>query len=80
MADKLKVKVTVVPTQGKSTTATVELKKSGASLKEVLKAAKVSAENKDLMVNGEPATLDTHVTASDKVSIQVRVSERPQGS
>jgi len=80
MADKLKVKIMVVPTQGKSTTQTVELKKSGASLKEVLKAAGVSADNKDLLVNGQPATLDTHVGAKDKVEVKVQVSERPRGS
>jgi len=83
MAAMVKVKVKVVPTQGKSTTETVEVKAKGTSLKDVLKAAKISPKGKDLLVNGKPATLDTLVCDGDTVSakdIVVEVSERPQGS
>jgi len=78
----LTVTVEMVPTSGTATTKTVTLEKSGASLGEVLAEAKVSAKNKDLLVNGKPATVDTHVTAGDKVGVKVnvQVSERPAGS
>jgi len=81
MSAKVKVNVKVVPTQGKTTTTTIEVKATGTTLKDVLKAAKISPKNKDLLVNGKPASLDTCVEAGDKVSaVQVEVSERPQGS
>lgn len=79
----LEVRVEVVPTSGKKTVKTVALEKSGASLAEVLKAAGVSAKNKDLLVNGKPATVATHVTVKDKVlakEVRVQVAERPAGS
>ncbi len=83
MATKVKVNVRVVPTQGQTTTTTVEVKATGTKLKDVLKAAKISPKNKDLLVNGKPATLDTFVCDGDNVAtrdVKVEVSERPQGS
>lgn len=81
---ELEVVVEVVPVSGAKTEKTVKLAASGASVAEVLKAAGVSAKNKDLLVNGKPATLETHVTAADKVGVQskakVQVAERPAGS
>ena len=88
MAKKLKIEITVVPTQGTSTHKTVEVAPKGAKLGDVLKAAGVSAENKDLLLNGKPATADTFVGQNDKVEARgqsagkakVQVAERPQGS
>lgn len=79
----LTVQVVVVPVSGTSTMNIVKLQKSGASVAEVLEAAGVSAKNKDLLVNGKPAALTTHVTAKDSVQakeVKVQVSERPAGS
>lgn len=76
----LTVQVEVVPTSGTKTTKTVELEKSAASLGEVLATAGVSAANKDLLLNGKPATVGTHVSAKDKKELKVQVSERPAGS
>ncbi len=88
---ELTVQVEVVPVSGAVTNKIVKLQKSGASVAEVLETAGVSAKNKDLLVNGKPATLATHVTAKDSVQakdsvsvqakeVKVQVSERPAGS
>lgn len=82
---KLKVKVTMVPTQGKSSNRTVEVEPNGTSVGAVLKQAGIDPTNRDLKVNGAPATLDTHVTAKDTITAEearasVQVAERPQGS
>ncbi len=83
----LTVKVEVVGTSATAATKTAKLPKSGAALSEILEAVGVSGKNKDLTVNGKPATLQTHVGAKDSVSVQakakevkVQVSERPAGS
>lgn len=79
----LAVQVEVVPVSGAKTTKTVKVAASGATVAEVLNAAGVSAEKKDLLVNGKPATLDTYVTQKDSVEakeVKVQVSERPAGS
>lgn len=70
------VQVQVVPVSGTATTKSVKFPKSGASLGEVLEAAGVSAKNKDLLLDGKPATLATRVAKEAKV----QVSERPAGS
>lgn len=86
MSQKLRIPVTVTPTQGRSTEKTVEVAPSGASVKEICKAGGIDTKNKDFAVNGKPATLDTHVGPSDAIEAKdrgkpaVAVSERPQGS
>lgn len=79
-----KVQIQVVPTDGKPTSTSTEVEMTGASLKEVLAAAGISSKKKDLLVNGQPATLDTHVGPDDVVQakgeVTVQVAERPQGS
>ncbi len=89
MASKKMISVTVtfVPTGGKPTEKKVDVATSGATLREVLQAAGVSPEKKDLYVDGQPATLDTHVVDGQSVSAdskqrspEVRVAERPAGS
>ena len=84
---KITVTVTVVPTSGRPVKKTVDVEASGASLREVLMAADVSPEKRDLYIDGEPATLDTHVVTGQGVSTrkkapppEVRVAERPAGS
>jgi hypothetical protein len=82
----MKVEVTVVPTSGTTTKKTVQVAMSGATVAEVAKAAGVSLENRDVLVNGKPAKPETHigpkdkVTAKDKPSATMEVAERPQGS
>ena len=63
----LRITVIVVPSEGKSRKQDVEVAASGASLREVLKAAGIDPAKKDFSVNGEPATLDTHVSKEDFV-------------
>ncbi len=86
MAAKLKIRVSVVPTHGKTVKQTVEVAPSGASVKEICAAGNIDTRNKDLTVNGRPAQLDTHVGPNDTLEAAERgkpvvaVSERPQGS
>lgn len=83
MEKKIEVTVEMVSTEGKSTQTTIKIGKTGTSLKSVLEEAEISADKKDLFVNGEPATLDTHVSDKDAITakaVKVKVSERPQGS
>ncbi|MEK9152216.1 MAG: hypothetical protein AAB692_02525 [Patescibacteria group bacterium] len=79
---KFKVELTVTGEQGKAKKQDVQVNKSGAKLGEVLKEAGVSAKNKDLYVNGQPATADTFIAPGDKAAatVRVQVEERPQGS
>ncbi|MDO8584874.1 MAG: hypothetical protein Q7R85_01995 [bacterium] len=80
----MKIKVKVVPTQGKSTTKDVEVEESGASVAEVCEAAGIDVKNMDLTMNGKPAKLTTHVGPKDALEAKdkpvVAVSERPRGS
>lgn len=80
-SNTLKVSLTVKPTDGKSDTRTVEVEATGAKVSDVLKKAGVSAKNKDILVNGRPATPDTYVGSKDKLTlkeVKVEVAERPQ--
>lgn len=82
----LKIKVKIVPSEGRSRTQTVVVAASGASLGEVLASGNIDTKNKDFTINGKPAALDTHVTPDDIVQaaergkVPVAVSERPRGS
>lgn len=69
----MKVKIVINGTEG-TQTKTVDIAPSGASLGEVCKMAGIDVKDKDFMVGGKPATLDTHVGKD------VEVSARPQGS
>jgi hypothetical protein len=75
-SSKNQVTVTVVPTQGSSTTKSASLAKKGATLGDTLKAQGIATDRKDFAVNGKPASLGTKLAPGD----QVQVSERPQGS
>lgn len=79
------VHVTIDPTSGDPSNQEVEVAMTGATLGDVLKAAGIKPDKKDLFLNGKPATLETHVTDGQKVTAQspkpeVRVAERPRGS
>ena len=87
MAKKLKLTVEVVPSSGDPVEHKVEVAASGASVKAVCEAAGISLKNKDLSVNGLPATPSTHVGPNDALQTKekrraatVQASERPQGS
>ena len=95
MAKTIAIKVEVVPTKGTPENKILNVKASGASVKEILDQAKIAHENKDIYVNDKLASLDTHVGAQDTVSARaksapaqydpasspsIRVQERPQGS
>lgn len=81
----ISVSLTVDPTSGNPDTKEVTVPMSGATLREVLKAAGIKTEGKDLFLNDKPAGLDDHVTDGQKVNArskqpEVRVAERPRGS
>lgn len=75
-ASKMTVTVQIVPVDGRPESKTVQVSASGAKLKDVLKAAGVSAKNKDLFVGGEPAKLDTFVGDNGKVSVRASGGQR----
>lgn len=77
---KMAVEVTVVPTSGTTTKKTVKVAMSGATVADVAKAAGISLENRDVLVNGKPAKPGDHVGPKDKVTATMQVAERPQGS
>ncbi len=66
------IKVTITPTKGDTT----ELTATGNSVREVLAAAGRSADKMNIFVNGNAATLDTHVVDGDTINL----AERPRGS
>ncbi len=66
----------VVPTQGSTTESTIALAKGGTTVADALKAAGVSAERKNLSVNGKPAEQSQKLKAGDTLTVE----ERPQGS
>ena len=80
MTDKMKVSVEVVPTSGPKTNKDVEVDKTGATLGEVLQQAGVDGKNMQLTLNGEPASLTTHVKQGGKVGVKVQATERARGS
>ena len=83
---KLKVRVQVIPTDGKPVTHNAELAATGASVKEVLSKLGIDPDKKSITMNGAPANLDTHVGPDDVLAARdagrapVTVSERPRGS
>lgn len=72
MADKKNVKVTITPTSGDPT----NLEATGNSVREVLVAAERDSKGMNIFVNGNVATLDTHVKDGD----EIKLDERPKGS
>jgi sulfur carrier protein ThiS len=65
----------VVPIQGSSTESAIALGK-GTTVQQALEAAGVSAERKNLSVNGKSAQLDQKLSPGDTLQVE----ERPQGS
>ncbi|OGH69133.1 MAG: hypothetical protein A2754_02525 [Candidatus Magasanikbacteria bacterium RIFCSPHIGHO2_01_FULL_47_8] len=78
----VEVTIKVVGTDGKPSTKQMKMGKTAMSLGEMLKSAGISGENKDLLVNSKPATLETSLDPKGAVKgkITVQVAERPQGS
>lgn len=72
---EVQVAVQIVGVSGRPEVKTIKVKE-GATLEKVLKDAGVDTKHKDLMVNGQPATLKIIVTAN----AQIDVVERPRGS
>lgn len=71
-----KVKVEVVPTSGQATEKEVTVEGTGVSVAEFLKAADLNATFMNITVNGEPATMNTHVGKG----AQVKLTEKARGS
>ena len=75
-----KVQITTVPVKGQVNSQDVEVKESGASLKEVLSSAKFSWSGMQVAVNGEPVDATkahlVHVPSGAKVTL----TERARGS
>ena len=71
----IQVSVDVIPIKGKVQSKTVTVSAS-TTVEEVLAAAGIDSEHKDITVDGRPATVSTRVTEGGAV----RVTERPQGS
>lgn len=84
MAKKLKVTLQMNPSSGDPVKKTLKVSATGVSVGDLMQAAGWDTKNKDFTVNGNPASLDTHVSANDILQAQERaavsVSERPQGS
>ena len=80
-SNTLTVQLTVKPSDGKSSTTQVKVQATSCQVSDVLKKAGVSAKNKDILVNGKPATPDTYLGSKDKLTLQdvkVEVAERAQ--
>lgn len=69
-----KITVTVVPASGKS--REVEVEATATTVGEALKAAGVNANNAQISVNGNPATMDTALKQGAKVTL----TEKARGS
>jgi|GEM_PF-3685675 len=72
------VTVNQVPLKGQTTVQKLEVAMTATTVGEVLKAAGLSIKNRTVTVNGNPATVDTVVQPD--ASVNLRVTERPQGS
>ena len=81
-SDKIRVTVVVVPTSGKPTERTVVVAPKGMTVRDVLEEAEVSAKDRDLTLNGKPATVETPVESGSEIQVKHRVTveERPAGS
>lgn len=72
----IKVNVEVHPTSGPKTKRAVTIEGTGVSVKEFLEQADLSATNMNISVNGEPASLSTHVGKNATVTL----TEKARGS
>ncbi len=68
--------VKVIPVQGSSTERSVDIPKGGLTAGDALKALGISAERKNLSINGKSAKADQKIAAGDTLQVE----ERPQGS
>lgn len=72
------VTLSQVPLKGKTETKDVEVPMTATTVGEMAKTLGLDLKNRNVSVNGKPATEDTVVQADAKV--ELRVTERPQGS
>jgi hypothetical protein len=70
------VTLTHVPLKGKTQTTKVEVPMTATTIGEMAKTLGLDLENRNVSINGEPASTETLV----KAGVEVRVTERPQGS
>ncbi len=72
------VNLNEIPIKGKAKEQSVEIPMTATTVGEMAKVLGLDLKNRSVSVNGKPATSDTVVTPSAKV--ELRVTERPQGS
>ncbi len=72
------VMLSQVPLKGKTATSQVEVPMTATTVGEMAKTLQLDLKNRTVSVNGVPATAATIVAANAKV--EIRVTERPQGS
>lgn len=72
------VTLSQVPLKGKTETKVVEVPMTATTVGAMAEALGLDLKNRNVSINGKPATADTAVNAAAKV--ELRVTERPQGS
>ena len=74
----MKVTLIQVPLKGKTKTDEVEVPMTGTTVWQMAETLGLSLKNRNVSVNGIPGTIHTIVNPDS--SVEVRVTERPQGS
>ena len=74
----MKVTVSQVPLRGKTTKNEHEVAMTATTLGAMAAALGLDLKNRNVLVNGQPATAASVINPND--SVELRVSERPQGS
>ena len=72
------VQLSQIPLSGKPQTSEVEVPMTATTVGEMAKTLGFDLKNRNVSVNGVPATAGTVVQANAKV--ELRITERPQGS
>lgn len=72
------VTLSQVPLKGKTQTKKVEVPMTATTVGEIAKTLSLDLKNRNVSVNGEPASTETLVKAD--ANVEIRVTERPQGS
>lgn len=76
--NEIEVTVNIVPTEGTQTSRRVKVQKTGVTTSQILAAAGVDPDRKDLKLNGKPIGLDDHIEGGAQLTLTV--TERPRGS
>jgi len=72
----MKVTVKTHPVSGETTSQTVEVQATGATVADILEQSGLSAKKMNVSVNGAPARADTHV----KEGASITLTEKARGS